>query len=261
MRRIGDFYADGRGVQIDRAMAMDWYEKAAVAGDLDSMRIVRKLYADEGGALQDLSKARFWAEKAATLGDRDAMIDLGVSYRGGRGGPRDLVKAREWYERAAAAGDDRAIWPLAQLAVAEAEEAGRYDEALRLQSARVTEAEAGEVRAAGKPGSRTANELGNLAWYALFAREPARALAAAERALAIDPSQLWIETNRVHAIMYLGRVIEARALFLLHKGKLVAGNDNKPWQQVIGEDFARLRKAGLEHPLMAEVEAALGIAR
>jgi hypothetical protein len=38
-------------------------------------------------------------------------------------------------------------------------------------------------------------------------------------------------------------------------------NEDKTWQQVVGEDFAELRKAGLDHPQMAEIEAALGIAK
>jgi hypothetical protein len=34
--------------------------------------------------------------------------------------------------------------------------------------------------------------------------------------------------------------------------------DNKPWPQVIAEDFAEFRKAGLLNPLMDEIEAAWG---
>jgi hypothetical protein len=56
--------------------------------------------------------------------------------------------------------------------------------------------------------------------------------------------------------MFLGRVDEARVLYLTHRGKKFADNEDKLWEAGIAEDFAVLRKAGLEHPLMAEIEAA-----
>ena len=59
--------------------------------------------------------------------------------------------------------------------------------------------------------------------------------------------------------MFNGRADEARALYLAHKDKLITDLDNKAWQQAVGEDFAELLKAGLAHPMMAEIEAALGI--
>jgi hypothetical protein len=31
------------------------------------------------------------------------------------------------------------------------------------------------------------------------------------------------------------------------------------WERVIAEDFAEFRKAGLTHPMMAEIERALGV--
>ncbi len=59
--------------------------------------------------------------------------------------------------------------------------------------------------------------------------------------------------------MFLGRADEARAIYLAHKDALIPNNDNKPWQQVIAEDFAEFRKAGLNHPMMAEIEKAFGV--
>jgi len=258
MLRIAAFFAEGIGHAPDPAKAMDWYEKAANAGDKLAMRIVGQLYSKGVGIAPDLAKARTWYESAAAAGDAVAMIDLGVLYMAGGHASRNLVKARHWFEKAAALGEANAVRLLSRLAPYEAADAGRFGEALRLLEARATEKEADEVRAHGKASANTAHALGSVAWYALLAHEPARALAAAERALALDSSQVWIEGNRAHALMYLGRSDEARALFLLHKGKLVSADDDKPWRQVIGEDFAVLRKAGLAHPMMAEIEAALG---
>jgi len=103
----------------------------------------------------------------------------------------------------------------------------------------------------------TARALVPVAWDARVAGEPARALAAAERSLSLAPGDLTAETNRVHALMYLGRAQEARALYLAHKGKLLP--DDKLWQHAITEDFAELRKAGRAHPQMAEIETAFKV--
>ena len=78
-----------------------------------------------------------------------------------------------------------------------------------------------------------------------------------ERSLALQPGDLTAEINRAHALIYLNRGAEARAVYEAHKADLLP--DNKAWRQLVAEDFAELRKAGREHPLMAEIEAALDI--
>jgi predicted Zn-dependent protease len=103
--------------------------------------------------------------------------------------------------------------------------------------------------------------LGDLAWYAVLAGEFTQALDAADRGLKADPGLIWIATNRAHALMFLGKAAEARQVYLAHKDSQVRQQGNKTWQQGIAEDFAELRKIGREHPQMAEIEAALGIAK
>jgi hypothetical protein len=56
--------------------------------------------------------------------------------------------------------------------------------------------------------------------------------------------------------MFLDRVDEARASYLKFRGVQKVADD-KPWEAVILEDFADLRKAGLIHPLMDEIREAL----
>ena len=53
--------------------------------------------------------------------------------------------------------------------------------------------------------------------------------------------------------MFLGRLDEARALYLRYRGAQKVQGD-KSWEAVVLEDFAELRKAGLVHPLMDEIE-------
>jgi tetratricopeptide (TPR) repeat protein len=137
-------------------------------------------------------------------------------------------------------------------------EAGRYPEALALQEQIAARIEVEETKSAGKPGQSTVEELTNLAWLALVAGEPDKAIATCEQSLALQPDDPVAEINRAHALMYLGRGAEARALYEAYKAVLFP--DNKTWPQTVAEDFAELRKAGREHPQMAEIEAALGIA-
>jgi hypothetical protein len=53
--------------------------------------------------------------------------------------------------------------------------------------------------------------------------------------------------------MFLDRTDEARALYLKYRGVQKVAED-KSWEAVILFDFADLRKAGLTHPLMNEIE-------
>jgi tetratricopeptide (TPR) repeat protein len=132
-------------------------------------------------------------------------------------------------------------------------DAGHYDEAFKIESANASATEAFEIKTTGKAGDLTAECLRQLSWYALFARQYADALDAAERSLKLKPD-LAEETNHAHALMMLGRTAEAKALYLAHKGKPLQG---KTWQQVIGDDFDKLRKARIESPLMKDMEKAL----
>jgi tetratricopeptide (TPR) repeat protein len=83
-------------------------------------------------------------------------------------------------------------------------------------------AEAAETKSGGKPRAKTAGALGELAWHVLFAREFKTALAASERARALAPDLIWLDTNRAHALMLRKRTREARLLYLMHKGKTLA---------------------------------------
>lgn len=66
---------------------------------------------------------------------------------------------------------------------------------------------------------------------------------------------IWIDGNRAHALMFLQRAREARAVYLVHKGKSLWG---KRWEEV-ADNFDKLRKVGLAHPMMAEMERTLGV--
>ncbi len=83
----------------------------------------------------------------------------------------------------------------------------------------------------------------------------------ADSALGQFPDDLALIVKRGHALAFLGRTAEAKAVYLEHKDKRVRSQSYRTWKQVDETDFKQLRKAGLEHPLMAEVEQELGIAK
>jgi hypothetical protein len=261
MVNLGWLYANGRGVAQDYAQAREWYAKAADKDSTDAMVNLGALYANGFGVVQDYVQAREWYAKAAAKDNIDAAAALGWLYANGRGVERDYAQARKWYEKAAATGDKAAKTVLEQLSISEAVEGGRYPEALQLQEAMAQKMEAGETEREGKPGQETAQALTNLAWYTLLAREFPKALTVAEHAHALFPHDLAIEANRAYALMFRGSENESRALYLAHKGEPVSGQDGKVWERVIAEDFAEFRKAGLTHPMMAEIEKELGVSR
>jgi hypothetical protein len=122
-----------------------------------------------------------------------------------------------------------------------------------------TAIEAAETKSDGKAGRATGDALGIVSFQALFARDYPKALTAADRALTIAPNELWIVMNRAHALMFVGRINDASTLYLAHKDERIANNANKLWQQVVAEDFAELRKAGVTNRLMPKIENALGV--
>ena len=83
--------------------------------------------------------------------------------------------------------------------------------------------EAVETKREGKPGKETAEALNDVAWYALFAREFTKALTVADRAHALLPDDLAIETNRAHALMFLGREEEAQGALPCPQGQARLG--------------------------------------
>jgi TPR repeat protein len=259
MFKLGQLYRDGLGVEQDYVKAREWYEKAADEGDGSAMTDLGWLHENGLGVAQDHAKAREWYKKAADKGEAVAMINLAAIYQTGRGVAQDAVKAREWFEKAADVGDPTAKTILKHLPIEAAESAGRYTEALRLQEGLAAEVEAAETEHAGKPGEDTASELLTVAWYALFAGDYEKALTVAERAHRLSPDELAIETNRAHALMFLGHQEEAKALYLAYKGKL--DTDGASWESMIADDFAAFRKAGLTHPMMADIEKELNVSR
>jgi TPR repeat protein len=253
MHNLGLAYEYGLGVAQDYAKAREWYENAAGKGNAEAMLKLGMLYYGGEVVAKDYAKAHEWYEKAAEKGDATAMTFLGAFYYDGKVVAKDYVKAREWYQKAADKGVPMAMASLARLYRDGLGVAQDYAKALQWQEAYAAKVEPEEL---GKSGEETALIL-VLAWYALFVGQFTKALTASDRAHALLPDDLSIETNRAHARMFNGYEKESRALYVAYKGKPL--KDGQLWERVIAEDFAEFRKAGLTHPMMAEIEKELGV--
>jgi hypothetical protein len=99
----------------------------------------------------------------------------------------------------------------------------------------------------------------NLSWYQLFARDFSGALASAESGHKLNSSNLYIETNRAHALLFLGRVQEAESLYLEHRGeKMNPGSANSDtWNEAVLHDFDDLERAGLTNSDFAHIRVLL----
>ena len=142
MRRMGNFYYSGIGVEKDYAEALKWYQSAASAYDPWCLNRVGEMYRDGKGTAEDIEKAAEMFRKSSHYGNTAALgniIDLYVSglsddrqmfeeavsemaviggegnidacnrmgnlYYNGTGVRRDRAKAAEWYERSVRMGD------------------------------------------------------------------------------------------------------------------------------------------------------------
>jgi hypothetical protein len=59
--------------------------------------------------------------------------------------------------------------------------------------------------------------------------------------------------------MFLEHGQDSRAIYLAHKGKPISEQHATLWENAIAEDFVEFRKAGLTHPMMADIEKELGV--
>lgn len=99
---IGNLYQNGRGVAIDYAKAMEWFQKAADLGFADAMNNIGVLYANGLGVDQDSAKALEYYQKAAEQKPNNEVLicNIGIIYFGGE----DYTNAMEWFQKAADLG-------------------------------------------------------------------------------------------------------------------------------------------------------------
>lgn len=101
---IGQAYADGIQVEVDRAKAIEWWRKAAAQGFAPAQYNLARAYETGNGVEQDFAQAKALYEKASAQGDGPASHNIGVLYTEGKGFEKDLKEAKVWFERGAEQG-------------------------------------------------------------------------------------------------------------------------------------------------------------
>jgi localization factor PodJL len=106
--RLAKLYERGEGVQADLAVARQWTERAAGAGNRRAMHDLGVYFARGEGAPLDEAAAFRWFRQAAELGVADSQYNLGVLYQQGRGVNASASEALFWFLVAARQGDQDA---------------------------------------------------------------------------------------------------------------------------------------------------------
>jgi tetratricopeptide (TPR) repeat protein len=96
--------------------------------------------------------------------------------------------------------------------------------------------------------------MGAFSYLFIFIHDYQAALDAADTVLATFSDLDWVNVNRAHALMFLGRSDEAKKIYLGQRRPNT--NDSDSWRASIRSDFGSFRKAGLALPLMDDVERA-----
>lgn len=99
---VGSCYERGAGVKLDQAKAFEWFKKSADQGNIKAQHSVASSLLHGLGVPQDVAKAVAAFEIPAMRGHPMSQFNLGVIlYKGREGVAQDLPKAIEWLQKAA----------------------------------------------------------------------------------------------------------------------------------------------------------------
>jgi len=95
--------------------AIEWYRRGAAQGDLECQCRLANLLLYGKGAVKDGAQAVLWLKRAAVRNDANAQRMLGIVYLHGIDVVRNARFGRKWLTRAAENGDMDAAWRLGSL--------------------------------------------------------------------------------------------------------------------------------------------------
>ncbi len=98
--RLGEMYAEGKGVAQSDSTAMQWFQRAADHGVANAQYDVGASYAAGLGVARNDAEAAKWFRRAAEQGMAFAQLNLGLMYAAGRGVPQNNVEAMTWLQLA-----------------------------------------------------------------------------------------------------------------------------------------------------------------
>jgi tetratricopeptide (TPR) repeat protein len=101
------------------------------------------------------------------------------------------------------------------------------------------------------------DDLGDISFHLVLKKDFPRALEAANLSISLSPKKIRLYANQAHALMLLGRVDTARSIYLQYRGQLNESGSDR-WETAVLSDFREMRKTGVSHPLMNEIEKRFG---
>ncbi|MDA0706678.1 MAG: tetratricopeptide repeat protein [Proteobacteria bacterium] len=102
---VGRLYANGFGVTMDDALALQWYGAAAAQGHSEAQFNLAVFTENGWGVAMDSVEATKWYRLAAGQGFVQAQSTLAKNFQFGRGVDKDFVEAYKWYAVADQGGD------------------------------------------------------------------------------------------------------------------------------------------------------------
>jgi tetratricopeptide (TPR) repeat protein len=96
-----------------------------------------------------------------------------------------------------------------------------------------------------------------LARYQILARNFAGALRSAEEGRLVSPNSLQTEEYRAHALLFLGRIREAEAIYRAHIGRKIREGLDTSWEETILKDFDFFERNGLTQADIARLRKIL----
>lgn len=105
---VGLGYLTGQTGRKDNALAIQWFQRAAAAGQSGAMVALGYSLEKGRGAPMDTARAIDWYRKAAALNNPDGYFNLGRVYKDGIGVPANPSEARRYFQLAANAGSEEA---------------------------------------------------------------------------------------------------------------------------------------------------------
>ena len=127
---VGWCYQNGKGVEKNIDIAMEWYLKAyEMHGDYAGWAAndIGCLYDNE---LKDYKKAIEWYQRGVELGNDFAVRNMGLMYEYGRGVEKNVATAIEWYRKAYEMHGDNASWCACEIGVLYDNELKDYKKAI-----------------------------------------------------------------------------------------------------------------------------------
>ena len=114
---LGIMYDEGRGVSADKAVAAEWWLKAAKQDMPEALHNLASSYLFGAGFAADPShdEAVAWMARAAELGLPRSQYTLGKMYLAAHGVGKDEAAGRRWIEKAARQGLDKAQYNMGKL--------------------------------------------------------------------------------------------------------------------------------------------------